>query len=283
MLTKSTFDDLIKKNLLEAHPSLQLGYYVSPNTKPYDFYYNNSDFFFFTTNMQCHYPHAYEAYAKGKGSELICHNGKPPKMASVASSSRFCYLALRDGADALGGHNSVCFEHACPIKGIKGTPPQLDAYVPDSNLYIEAKCHEIFDTHSDTLSTQYWSKFFSAENDFHLPEQPHPVEKTFIIPYDTFGLKEKPRRFDFKQFLCHLLGLPEYSTLVYLYFKPTTDDHILSSEIDHVFEELAAEINSVLQNPFIQHYCTKHFIHIRAVAEHSPIMEALSDRNMISL
>lgn len=55
-------------------------------------------------------------------------------MASVASSSRFCFLALKDGANAFGGTGEVVFEHECKINGISGIAPQLDAYIPNENM-----------------------------------------------------------------------------------------------------------------------------------------------------
>lgn len=76
-------------------------------------------------------------------------------MASVASSSRFCYLALKDGAEAIGGTGDVVFEKECKIKGVGGTAPQLDAYVASENIFVEAKCHEMFDEKTTVMRESY--------------------------------------------------------------------------------------------------------------------------------
>ena len=93
-------------------------------------------------------------------------------MASVASSSRFAYLALRCGAQAIGGTDHVEFEHECRIQGIRGTAPQLDAYTADENgnpIYVEVKCHEIFDPHKIELKAAYWENIYGEKNAFGFP------------------------------------------------------------------------------------------------------------------
>ena len=109
-LTKEKFDAIIKSNLIKSDVSADdFGYDI--NGQNYDLYYANSCFKTFVEDMEKNYLQHYTKYDKGKGSELESHDGKPPKMASVGSSSRFCYLALRDVV-------GVEFEKSCSFSTI---------------------------------------------------------------------------------------------------------------------------------------------------------------------
>jgi len=238
--------------------------------------------------MRCYYPDAYIAYAHGKGSELLPHGQYPPKMASIASSSRFCYLALRDGADALAGTKQVCFEQECRIIGISGTAPQLDAWIPGKNLYVESKCHEIFDRHTPDLNLKYWSCFFGENNAFGFAVHPRPTSgKTFPIPFSAFGCKDSPKRFDLKQFLCHLLGIAsqkhDSAALVYLFFKPVTNDKKQGLQLDSIFTELTAELRCILQSTPIQKFCKTPNLHIYALAQCASVMGPFTAENAVYL
>ena len=129
---KETFDNIIKKNLLSSGVSENTFLYSitqkDGKTSEYPLYYNKTAFNNFVQEMHTLYPQHHIKYngnanAKqnkgGAGGELIEKPGRygltPPKMASVASSSRFCYIALRNGTDALVGNkfisgNNVEFE-----------------------------------------------------------------------------------------------------------------------------------------------------------------------------
>ena len=162
---KHRFDMLIRKNLEESGAG-PFGY--SLNGKPYLAYYDKESFGNFKDEMKYCFPAHYDHYIIGHGSELI-ETSSPPKMASVASSSRFAYLSLRYGAHAIGGTEHVEFEHEYRISGIRGTTPQLDAYTTDEKgrpIYVEVKCHEIFDRHKIVLKTAYWEKLYGENNDF---------------------------------------------------------------------------------------------------------------------
>ena len=140
-MNKNEFDQIIKENLEVTKGEKAFGYMVFENPKVYNVYYSKREFEVFKEEMKSLYPDAYQAFFDGKGSELKEHIGRygfmPPKMASVASSSRFCYLALRNGAKALGGTGSVIFEHECRIAdlGIYCNAPQLDAYIKNENIF----------------------------------------------------------------------------------------------------------------------------------------------------
>lgn len=204
MMNKTEFDVLIKANITNALGCGIFGYTVN-KTPPrvYQNYFSNSVFSAFVAEMQLKFPKIHRLYAK----ELSSNGSAPPKMASVASSSRFCYLALRNGTDALDGGETVKFEYGCKIDGISGGSPQLDAFIEIENIFIEAKCHEIFDPHTILLKAPYWEHIFGAGNDFGF----EPCEKTstaeFEIALSAFGIEKTSSMFDIKQLLCHLLGI----------------------------------------------------------------------------
>lgn len=123
----------------------------------------------------------------------------PPKMASVASSSRFCYLALRDGYKQFNNSEDIIFEHSCRIKGVNVTA-NLDAYIPKANIYFEVKCHEIFSQHSIYLKKSYWNLLYGQENDFGFSYAKCPDLDEFKIELCNFDIERTKIRFDIKQF-----------------------------------------------------------------------------------
>ena len=288
-MDKTTFDNIIRENLINAASIDHLD--TNSYSDEYPNYYNNSAFTSFVDQMKCDYKSAYAKYINGKGSELKPQKSAPPKMASVASSSRFCYLALRDGAEVLGGKDAVEFEYSCKnIKGIRGgTPPQMDAYIANDNIFVEVKCHEIFDTHKIVLSKQYKDLLCGQNSDFGFSSITEYSEKEIAISSNEFGLKEDTAMFDTKQFICHLLGIKsnkdkdEKATLIYLFFKPKTPNLEQQSEIDRIFEELKDEIKNVFNNKSIQNFIRVNNIQLKAVAEYAEVMSSLTKDNMIIL
>lgn len=288
LLTKNEFDTFIKNNINKIEKKVEFGYQVEGKEEPYSLYYSEKEFKKFLDEMrQPKYQEFYLSYAKGKGSEIKAQKGrygtKPPKMASVASSSRFCYLALRDGAHALGYDGKVRVEVGCPITGIKGTAPQIDAKIGD-NTYVEVKCHEIFDLHQITLKQQYWNLIYGKENSFGFEEKDLTAKAEFMIPLEEFGIHEKHAMFDIKQLICHLLGIAstnQAAELVYLFYKPKLDDILPEKPvIDLTFEALKNEIRCIFESAPIRNFCKKHNIKLKAVMEHSIQMEMLTSDNI---
>ncbi len=271
LVKKQDFDLIIKENLGFSYEK-----YLD---KPYDCYFNKSEFEKFKTEMKNSFPEAYKSFDTGKGGEMeeTLRNGKalPPKMASVASSSRFAYLSLRNGASAIGGGN-VEFEHACKIEGVPGIPPQMDAYSSEGGIFIEVKCHEIFDKHKIIMKTKYKEKL----EDFGLfiSNEDEKVE----IPLSEFDIKKETSMFDIKQFLCHLMGVKSHSngkraTLLYLFFKPQNKKH--QEEIDFIFEELKKEIKTVFESKPIKKFCDGQVM-LKAVCQTGKIMQTLANDNI---
>ena len=203
MITKAEFDNIIKENVIKKEGSSVIGYQTDETgDKMYENYYSAIEFKLFLNNMKSSpYSDIYDSYYGGNGGELVSHGKKPPKMASVASSSRFCYLALRDGAQGLSSNGNVKFEYECEIDGIKGGAPQLDAYISNDNIYVEVKCHEIFDSHKIKMSKQYWKYLRSEENDFGFAAE--EVEKEVTIELSEVGLEKERSMFDVKQFIAY--------------------------------------------------------------------------------
>jgi hypothetical protein len=280
-MNKTEFDKVILENLISKHGKEKFGYETN-NGRVYPLYYTKEEFEKFLTQAEL---------PEYKGSELEARandkgNVTPPKMASVASSSRFCYLALKDGAEAIGGTGDVVFEKECKIKGVGGTAPQLDAYVASENIFVEAKCHEMFDKKTTVMRESY-QEYIAGKKEgigFNVLVDLKVEKGYFNIPYDDFGFTKEFHSFDFKQFLCHLLGIAcqrKPAKLVYLYFKPLND--IKQKDIDDVFEKLSAEIRMAFENRYIKAYCEENKIELQAVAEYSDVMVHLTDANRIYL
>ena len=298
---KEKFDAAIKNNLVD-----DLFTYVieedGKKKREYHNYYSESAFADFVKEMKEKYPDHYEKFkgkknassnAGGKGGELDAQNSRPPKMASVASSSRFCYLALRDGADTdiLGKTfttKDVEFEKECRIF-TKGTAPQLDAFIKDDerDIFVEAKCHEIFDSHKVEFKSAYWDYF---DNDSLLKELAPSTKpsESFVVPFGKFDIKKESPCFDIKQFVCHLLGIKEHqkckkAKLVYMFFKPVTDDKETATLIESVFKELKEEIEAIFKCDTIKEFCKNNNIELMAIAQKSKTMKKLDSEDTIYL
>ncbi|MBQ8417781.1 MAG: hypothetical protein IJX10_04025 [Phascolarctobacterium sp.] len=289
-MNSKKFDKIILRNLISVKGADKFGY-KNVNDFKYEDYYTKDEFDKFIEDMKNYNIEHHKSYAEGKGNETVSTDDgvKPPKMASVASSSRFAYLALRKGAKHIGVTKNVEFEAECAIKNKPGTQPQMDAYDKDTNTYIEVKCHEIFgDSKKKTLGEAYVNYIFGANEDgigFKLITVTKP-EGEFPIPFKEFGMKEFPRYFDLKQFLCHLLGVAcknhkeeESATLAYLFFKPKTDVEAEANELFGVYNGLQTEIISIFTSPTITRFCEENNIKLKAYYEYAEIMEPLIPAN----
>ena len=287
VISKNEFDYLIKKNLVDVIGNDCFGYEIAD--KSYDVYYNKEAYNKFISEMQNDkYNKFYNQYNRGKGSELKEKRNMPPKMASVASSSRFCYLALRDGYKQFNNSEDIIFEHNCRIKGVNATA-NLDAYIPKANIYFEVKCHEIFSHHSIYLKKSYWNLLYGQENDFGFSYTKCPDLDEFKIELCNFDIKKTKIRFDIKQFLCHLWGIASQkdkdvpAKLVYLFFKPKMDLETKRIQVEEVFKELQDEIKNIFSSKSIQIFTSRNNIELSAIAEYAKVMETLSKDNTIIL
>ena len=274
------FDKIIRENIekeaRDRGEEVQLGFII--NGKVYDDYYTKTAFNAFLDDMQQNYKPLYERIKECSGSETIEKDNNPPKMASVASSSRFCYLALRDGFKELG-INNVTVEEKCSIKDMRGNVnANLDAYCQENNTYIEVKCHEIFDTHTDKMSGQY-RKHLKSE--FHIDVDIED-ESEVTLNFKDFGVEKEKPRFDIKQLLCHLLGIKnvkgkEPATLMYLFFKPIAEKDQDKALLDKVFAELEAEMEKIFNSKPIKTFAEENNIKLMAVIENEKVMKSLNE------
>lgn len=284
-LTKDKFDAIIKSNLVNFKSDVSadsFGYIIEE--RKYENYYTSDCFKSFVERMENEH---YEMYYGGKGGELVEKKGRyglmPPKMASVASSSRFCYFALKD-------INGVEFEKDCRIFDDSEIAPQLDAYIPQEycDIFVEVKCHEIFDSHKIKMKNKYMTYF--KENDIFPEIVSNATEggEEFTAPLSLFGIDKGSSCFDVKQFICHLLGIAKNrgdkpAKLVYLFFIPIVDDEETADEIHEVFAQLQSEIKAIFTSEPIVNFCKANDISLSAIAEKSRTMQALSAENMVVL
>lgn len=192
-------------------------------------YYTNDEWCKFKNSMKANHSTAYAQFENGNGKELqerTNKNGKkmPPKMASYASSSRFVFEKFKDFGDA--------FEYEYKLaNGFRGGPASLDGYMESKRIFVEAKCHEIYNDSSTKYATSY--------KDFY----EYLKKNTAKLYYSTYSKKKKEIEYvlfkwgdlkievlDLKQLLCHMLGIAKkallddsnnISTLIYLVYYPT--------------------------------------------------------------
>ena len=185
-----------------------------------------------------------DAYKNGKGNEI--DNGK---FFSVASSSRFAVASFTENRNEQLHYvqkfegeliHKIQFEYPLKIKGIIGTPPQMDVYIKTSKeTFVEVKCHEIFDesSHSNIkLSSQYMNnslfreilEHYKINTDNRTCEHDNKGNCVkLLLNRNHFNVLSKSTRFDLKQFLCHLMGIVsktdinENKQFIYLFYKNT--------------------------------------------------------------
>jgi hypothetical protein len=150
--------------------------------KSYPLYFSKKKWNMFLKNLK-EDKEAYKSYVLGGGSETIekyIKRGKtynPPKMAAVASSSRFIYSTFKDKkykdkiskivGDILDGE--FRFEHILPFKNVSKSFLDGSYISKDKAVFLEAKCHEIFDKHKIILRKSYYeSGLLTSDNDFSL-------------------------------------------------------------------------------------------------------------------
>ena len=211
------------------------------------------------------------------------HKWLPPKMASVASSSRFCYLALKNIKE-------IEFEKTegmhCLLNKSAFAIPHLDAFVEKDNLYYEVKCHEIFMdlTEHTRIVVSYADALFSKEgfafdqNEIKLTDD----KKKYILNLKWFELKKNPM-FDIKQLLCHLLGIAneqiksncsQQATLRYLFFRPDCSALLADDEpeIEREYNNLKEEVRNIFKTNNIVEFCKRFNINLEAYVHKSEYM-----------
>ena len=250
----------------------------------------------------------YKSYGSGAGGELKEHVNKkgeitPASMSSVGSSSRFCYLSLRN-SDLLPfgitkNNKNIRFEEKLHISGVEGgIPPHMDAfYENEGNYYFfECKCHEQFDNHELKLSDSYFDKNLIVDK----------IDKSFFIQNihkankktgktsiyreyspEAFGLPSNPR-FDIKQFITHIMGIESKIKseiekgikikdvkLIYFYFIP--DLALKNDNIRKVISTLFSEVRIAFAS--LKNICSTD-IKFELYVQYSDKVETASKNNV---
>ena len=142
------------------------------------------------------------------------YSGDRIKMCSAASSARLCYLKLNK--DECIFEEIVCY---------KGCNPHFDAYKQNNNEYYECKCHEIVNNHPYILKEKPYKSLLKEVFGIDI----NTSGKDIVLSYEMFGIKDNKdllpigKYFDFKQLICHIIGLSKFDnkpSLKYLFFIP---------------------------------------------------------------
>ena len=224
--------DLAKKEFDKGN--LECGYKAS-NGKLYTAYYTNYEWETFKDEMKQNYNSAYKDFKDGNGGEIDERGQYPPKMASYGSSSRFIYEQSRDIQNfQFEKKLGICI----PARNEKQeAEASLDGYLEEKNIYVEAKCREIYNRSDPEFNNKYDEFYtFLTENTqgrfkFDVVEscdKKGEISKKVHFLWDN----ERIQHFDFKQVLCHLLGIAKDTinrpksitpTLLYLVYKPSEE------------------------------------------------------------
>ena len=193
-------------------------------------------------------------FDRGGGKELDEKDGRPPKMASYASSSQMIYK--------LSKHiRSFIFEKQ--LTTTVGGKANLDGYLESLQVrtYIEAKCREPYGHKAGQAIKRNYRKVYehlqmkmpgifdcTMEDIPEVPDAKRPRNEMMV----TFSCRGKEvAAFDIKQMICHLLGVatdrlahPDKKRVQFLYllYNPTE----LQLE-DGVREEILGIYNETCQ------------------------------------
>lgn len=224
------------------------------------------------------------------------------KFYSVASSSRLAVSSFTkltnnklDYIDSIKIENQKCkitkikFECDSKVKGIddRSHCPQLDVYFTteqNKTVFVEVKNHEILDSHK-TIKLR-WSYFENTgflsnfglntqnickkkvtkknDNGTKTEEYYISINNKFLTAKDfDCNWKGRHSHFDFKQFLCHLMGILSYAEdhqneEIYFYYLVYRNKLYEQETKSKLYEEFEAEVNEVF-NVFENKFPTIHF------------------------
>lgn len=266
---KEIFDFYIKQDFLNGKPYLpglkldtntqdNFGFYISRYKRNYDRYF--SPCIGIKDNLS---DDIKKCYANGKGNEFTIG-----KYYSVASSSRFATACFSNENGKINPINEitidkhkydckvVTFEKNLKIFSNQGkneviSYPQIDVFLETEKdlFFIEVKCHEIFDNHSKIeLNKKY--------KNVDIPLLDKKSKSEFSIDGKSlsakdFGCELKTSHFDFKQFLCHIMGIQSFDNkdkknihFYYLFYK---NESFEKGENSKIYKELEDEMNIIFK------------------------------------
>lgn len=273
---KEKFDYYLKQGFINGNtylPSLKLnlnndnfGFYLNRYKRYYDRYFSEKVGIKNNLSLEIQ-----KYYDNGKGSEF-----KNGKFYSAGSSSRFavsCFSKNLNGEIVLMNKIKINGKEVdCQISLEKEldifsesneiiSHPQMDVVInlkTNDIYFIEVKCHEIFDDHKTIeLKTKYKDtdfikSFFSSLAQF---TEIQKGKESFItidnkpLTAKDFGCDLKSFHFDFKQFLCHLMGIIQYQrendVKIHFYYLFLKNDEYVKQEESSIYEELQLEIENI--------------------------------------
>lgn len=263
---KEEFDFYIKKSFIDGAPYLpglyldnpnNFGYYYSRYEKYYDRYLSK------TLDIEAKLSEEIRNFYKnGNGNEF-----STGKYYSVASSSRFataCFSKNIGGTIScidkikINGKECECnitFEKFLKVKSI--SKPQMDVVLETQSdiYYIEVKCQEIFDNHKNIkLKWQYkesadLEKILPCINETTKEKKDYIGRNQEFLNAKDFGIELKTYHFDFKQFICHLMGINNEIRnnkngkkihFYYLFYK--------NERFEKIYDELKNELNLIFNH-----------------------------------
>ncbi len=279
---KEKFDYCIKQSFLSGEnylPGINLpsnsesyfGYYLKRYERFYDRYLSEN---LRVENLLS--SEIKKQYGEGKGGEF-----KSGKFYSVASSSRFAVSCFSEKSKQgiieiikkipLNGiitDVNITLEEGLAIDGMPNNtyPPQMDVIINTDigdTYFVEVKCHEIFDTSEHRNIKLKW-KYLEAEPFKKFPFALDKVSKKIVksdefisiddnfLKAEDFGCNLSTTHFDFKQFLCHLMGIISYKNIhkkenihfYYLFYKNEACE-IMGN--DKIYAELEEEISEIFE------------------------------------
>ena len=276
---KERFDYYIKQSFISGYPYLPgkdlskfidkeecFGREIARYKRIYDRYFSAK-----IDILNCLSKTIQNYYYNGKGNELT--NGK---FYSVGSSSRLAvssfssFIKENDTIELLNEikienkPKSVTIELEKDLSVLNKdsnkviSHPQMDVFFTTNDnkkYYIEVKCHEILDSHKKIkLRSEYCNaKYF---NDLFLSGLPNfdNETETFLscgknlLTAKDFGCEIDISHFDFKQFICHLLGIlndkkpNEEVHFYYLFYKNKE-----FPEGEKLYYKLEEEMNEIIR------------------------------------
>jgi len=288
---KDVYDWCVKQSFEDGAPYLgavkkerKYGFYLPRYGKIYDRYFSND--MELNEDLSGKISGRFEpkkSEKKTSGNEFTSG-----KFYSVASSSRFAVASFTklknkklDYIETIkinGKEEGIIeseFEHDTPVDGINESSrsPQLDFSFKTQNgtYFIEAKNHEILDSHkSIELSWNYKdTKAFEKLGLIGIPHERQYIDskgdthhyisldnsndgKKHFLQASDFGCKLKTSHFDFKQFLCHLMGIWSYaqnhpSEEIYFYYLVYKNELYVKNYDKKLYEDFEAEVKTIFE------------------------------------
>ena len=165
-------------------------------------------------------------YGAGSGGELEEQNGRPPKMAAFASSSRMIYNLSKDILE---------FTFEKQLTTVIGGVANLDGYVERESecIFVEAKCREPYSHATIQKIKQNYKPIYAYLREkmprvFSCVMEDIPDSEYMRVAFFCRG--DTVVHFDIKQMICHLLAVAnemlcrnsEQTVLfLYLLYNPT--------------------------------------------------------------